>query len=97
MSGDPLAAFAQLKDLVSKTARTIIVTATETYLHATCRTRIGFIDDLKCRLCLTSRVIHVCSASRSRLAFLWDFGVNRRRVERLRQQLQNEEPRGSHA
>lgn len=87
VSGDPFTAFARLKDLVSGTARTVIITATDAYLHAACRTRVGFIDDLECRLCPTGRVIHVRSASR---LGIWDFGVNRRRVERLRRQLQSE-------
>lgn len=91
MSGDPVLAFARLKDLVASTPRTVILTATDNYFHAACRTRIGFIDDLECRLCSTGRVIHVRSASRSRLAFLWDFGVNRTRVERLRRQFQGEQ------
>ena len=65
--------------------RTTIVTATGDYLHAVCRTRLGFADDVECRLCHTDGVIHVRSASR--LGY-YDFGVNRTRVERLRQQLQ---------
>ncbi len=85
--GDPLLAFARLKDLVSKMDRTTILTATEVYLHAACRTRIGFTDDLECRLCTTGRVIHVRSASRFGIH---DLGVNRRRVERLRRQFQGE-------
>ncbi len=87
VSGDPLLAFARLKDLVAATARTVIITATEDYLHAACRTRIGFIDDLECRLCLTDQVIHIRSESR---IGIYDFGVNRRRVERLRRQLRSE-------
>ncbi|MYC28385.1 MAG: DUF1499 domain-containing protein [Nitrospira sp. SB0662_bin_26] len=87
VSGDPHAAFTRLKDLVSKTARTVVLTATETYLHAECRTRLGFIDDLECCLCPTGRVIHVRSASRFGI---WDWGVNRRRVQRLRRQLRRE-------
>ena len=87
VSGDPLLAFDRLKDLVAATAHTVILTATEDYLHAACRTRIGFIDDLECRLCLTSRMIHIRSESR---IGIYDFGVNRRRVERLRRQLQSE-------
>ncbi|MDE0144607.1 MAG: DUF1499 domain-containing protein [Nitrospira sp.] len=87
VSGDPLLAFARLKNLVAATARTVILTATEDYLHAACRTRIGFIDDLECRLCLTSRMIHIRSESR---IGIYDFGTNRRRVERLRRQLQDE-------
>jgi uncharacterized protein (DUF1499 family) len=87
VSGDPLAAFARLKDLISKTARTVIITATDDYLHATCRSRTGYIDDLECRLCPAGRVIHVRSAARKGVH---DLCVNRRRVERLRRQLQRE-------
>lgn len=86
-SGDPLLAFARLKDLVAATARTVILTATDDYLHAACRTWIGFIDDLECRLCLTGRMIHVRSESR---IGIYDFGTNRRRIERLRRQFQGE-------
>lgn len=84
VSGDPLETFARLKNLVDRTARTVIVTTTETYLHAVCRTKRGYLDDLECRLCPTGRVIHVRSASRRGI---YDFHVNRRRVERLRRQL----------
>ena len=88
VSGDPTAAFDRLKNLLAGTVRTTIVNATDDYLHAVCRTRLGFIDDLECRLCPTDRVIHVRSASRARYAS-YDFGVNRRRVERLRRRFLN--------
>ena len=42
----------------------------------------GFKDDLQCRMDTQAQVIHVRSASR--LGY-YDFGVNRRRVEALRQ------------
>ena len=87
VSGDPHAAFARLKNLVSRTASTVIVTATDDYLHATCRSRAGYIDDLECRLCPTGRVIHIRSAARNGI---WDLCVNRRRVQRLRRQFQSE-------
>lgn len=87
VSGDPLAAFARLKNLVSKAVSTDIITATDDYLHAACRTRAGYIDDLECRLCPSGRVIHARSASRDGI---WDFFVNRSRVERLRRQFQSE-------
>ena len=85
MSGGPAAAFGRLKDLLAGMPRTAIVTATDDYLHAVCRTRLGFADDLECRLCSAGGVIHVRSASR--LGY-YDFGVNRTRVEALRRQLQ---------
>ena len=88
VSGDPVAAFARLKNLLAGAARTVIVTATNDYLHAVCRSRLGFADDLECRLCATDRVIHVRSASRSWIAF-YDYGVNRARIETLRRRLQS--------
>ena len=80
-SGDPDAAFARVKRLVADTRRTRVLTATDRYLHARCRTRIGFVDDLELLLCREAGVIQVRSASR---LGIYDFGVNRRRVERLR-------------
>ena len=87
VTGDPAAAFRRLKDLVAVTPRTVIVTATEDRLHAVCRSRLGFADDLECRLCSTARVIHVRSASR---IGYYDFGVNRTRVEELRRRFRSE-------
>ena len=81
-SEDPDGAFARLKRLVADTPRTRIATATDDYLHARCRTPIGFVDDLEFLLCRKQRLIHVRSASRVYVA--WDLGMNRRRVERLR-------------
>lgn len=87
MSGDGAAGFARVKNLLAGMPRTTLVTATDDYLHAVCRTRIGFADDLECRLCRADGVIHVRSASR--LGY-YDFGVNRARVELLRRKLQTE-------
>ncbi len=82
---DPAATFAQVKDLVYRMPRTVILEATDEYIHALCRTPIfQFPDDLKCLLCMQERVIHVSSASR--LGY-HDLGVNRARVERLRRKL----------
>ena len=80
-SGDPGAAFARVTRLVADTRRTRVLRATDRYLHARCRTRIGFVDDLELLLCRERGVIQVRSASR---LGIYDFGVNRRRVERLR-------------
>jgi len=87
VSGDGAAGFARVKNLLAGMPRTTLVTATDDYLHAVCRTRIGFADDLECRLCRADGVIHVRSASR--LGY-YDFGVNRARVELLRRKLQTE-------
>lgn len=86
LSGDPAAAFARLKDVVAGMERTEIVAATDDYLHAACRTRLGFVDDLECRLSPAEGVIHVRSASRAFYA-AYDSGVNRGRVERIRRAL----------
>ena len=87
VSGDAAAAFSRLKNLVAGMPRTAIVTATDDYLHAVCRTPLGFADDLECRLCRAHSMIHIRSAPR--LGY-YDFGVNRARVEALRRQLQAE-------
>lgn len=86
VSGDPASSFAALKGLLAKHSRTRIATASDTYIHATCRTRLGFIDDVECRLCPKDRLIHVRSASR---LGIWDLGVNRRRIETLRNRLRD--------
>ena len=41
VSGDPAEAFGRLKTLLESTPRTGIVTATDDYLHAVCRTRLA--------------------------------------------------------
>ena len=59
-----------------------IEAVTETFLHATFRSRIfRFVDDLTCRLDQSNRLIHIRSASRIGYS---DLGVNRKRVERIR-------------
>ena len=89
ISGDPAAAFARLKTLVEEMERTEIVSAADDYLHAACRTRLGFVDDLECQLAPAEGVIHVRSASRASYA-VYDSGVNRQRVEALRRRFQDE-------
>ena len=86
VSGDAAAAFERVNVLLTGAPRTVIVAATEDYVHAACRTRLGFVDDLECRLCPAEGVIHVRSASR---IGVYDFGANRARVEALRRRLQS--------
>lgn len=86
LSGDPVAAFTRLKAVLEEWPRTEIVTATEDYVHAVCRTRRGFADDVEFRVHPEEGVIHVRSASRVGIG---DFGVNRKRVEALRQRFQS--------
>lgn len=82
MTNDPDAEFARLVTLLADWPRTSIEHRSETYVHATCRSRrYGFIDDLEFELSPTREVIHVRSAARTGG---FDFGVNRWRVQRLR-------------
>ena len=85
ISGDPAEAFSRLKSLLEGTPRTSIVSATDDYLHAVCRTWLGFADDVECLLSRDDGVIHIRSASRLGHG---DLGVNRRRVEDFRRRFQ---------
>lgn len=84
VSGDPRAFFGRLKRVLASQSRTEIVSETDDYVHAACRTLLGFVDDLEARLSLSEGVIHMRSASR---VGYYDFGVNRARVESLRRAL----------
>lgn len=78
----PDQAWRHIVDTVSKLARTRIVTQSDAYLHAECRSALfGFVDDLELQLRTGDRLVAVRSASR--LGY-YDFGVNRRRIEHLR-------------
>lgn len=83
-SGDPAPHLRRLQRIVADMPRTEVVEATHEYLHAVCRTLLGFRDDLEFRFSPAEGVVHVQSASR---VGLFDFGVNRRRVERVRKGL----------
>lgn len=72
----------QLRTALAAEERTVIVIEQDTYLHAEARSRIfGFVDDVEFLFDAERRVIHIRSAARSGYS---DFGVNRRRVERIR-------------
>ncbi|MDD2219502.1 MAG: DUF1499 domain-containing protein [Desulfoplanes sp.] len=65
--------------------RTTIVQKTPVYVHAECRSLIfRFVDDLECLLDPQSGVVAIRSSSRKGYS---DFGVNRRRLETLRETL----------
>ncbi len=61
--------------------RVIIIKDTGSYLHAECRTLLGFVDDVEFMAETRKSLLHVRSASR---VGLWDLGVNGRRVDRIR-------------
>lgn len=80
--GPPDAAFAKAKEIVEGWSRTKIDRAEPTYLHAESASLIfRFTDDMELSLRPEQGIIAVRSASRRGYS---DFGVNRRRVERLR-------------
>jgi uncharacterized protein (DUF1499 family) len=80
--GDPDAAMRSLNDKIMSLAGATLVTATKDYLHVEFKSkRLGFIDDFEIVLDQRSKQFHVRSASRLGHS---DFGVNRRRVERIR-------------
>jgi uncharacterized protein (DUF1499 family) len=75
------------RELVLTLPRTRIVNETTGYLHAECQSALfGFIDDLELDLRPAESAIAIRSASRIGYS---DFGVNRRRVDTLREALIN--------
>ena len=79
-------AWAALKRVLSGQSRTVIVDETINTLHAEATSLVfRFVDDINVILDADAGLIHIRSASRVGYA---DFGVNRKRVEALRLQLQ---------
>lgn len=82
----PAEAMAKLKAVVNAMERTTIVTESADYLYAEFKTKLmGFVDDVEFYCDPAAKVIHVRSASRLGKS---DLGVNRQRVEAIREQLQ---------
>lgn len=85
---NPKRAWLSVMQTVRQLPRTTIVTQTERYLHAECRSAVfGFIDDLELYMRPDGNIIDIRSASR---LGEYDFGVNRNRVETLRKLLQQQ-------
>jgi uncharacterized protein (DUF1499 family) len=83
--GSAAEAVARLKEVLASTPRVRVVTATDTYLHAECTSLVfRFVDDVEFLIDPTARAIHFRSASRAGRS---DFGVNRRRMEAIREAL----------
>jgi uncharacterized protein (DUF1499 family) len=81
VTGDPAHAMDDLRRIIESMPRTRIVAASNTALHAEFRSRVfRFVDDVD--LQLDGRVVQIRSASRTGYS---DWGVNRRRVEDIRQ------------
>ncbi len=78
-------AWQELRRFLGSLPRTRVVRATDAYLHVEARSRVfGFVDDVEFHLREFERTIAVRSASRTGY---WDFGVNRRRIESIREHL----------
>jgi uncharacterized protein (DUF1499 family) len=76
-------AMTKLKDVVQQMSGTTLVTATETYLYVEFTIPVmGFVDDVEFYMNDARKVIDVRSASRLGYG---DFGVNRRRIEDVRE------------
>jgi uncharacterized protein (DUF1499 family) len=82
----PDEAWERLKGILTAWPRTRIVTDGDSYLHAECASQVfRFVDDVECVLDRNAKVIHIRSASRAGRS---DLGINRRRVEAIRQAFQ---------
>lgn len=81
----PAAALAALKQIVETSERVQVISQTEDYLYAEFTSKLmGFVDDVEFYLDPAAKVIHVRSASRLGKS---DLGVNRKRVELIREKL----------
>jgi uncharacterized protein (DUF1499 family) len=77
----------KLIDLLEKSKRARVIRVETDYIHAEFRSLIfNFVDDVEFYFSSEDRIIHVRSASRTGY---YDFGVNRKRVERLRATFEN--------
>jgi uncharacterized protein (DUF1499 family) len=77
----------KLIELLENSKRTRLIRVETDYIHAEFRSLIfNFVDDVEFYFSSEDRIIHVRSASRMGY---YDFGVNRRRVERLRGTFEN--------
>lgn len=75
---------ARLLNVIEAMPRTQIISNTENYIHAECTSLIfRFVDDVEFLFDHEQKLIHVRSASRIGYS---DLGMNRKRIEALRQQ-----------
>lgn len=86
ITGNVEEAWAALKTALISQSRTVITDEAGDTLHAQATSLVfRFVDDIDAILDTKAGLIHIRSASRIGYG---DFGVNRKRVERLRSQLQ---------
>ncbi len=86
ITGNVGQAWSALKKALLMQSRVVITDETADTLHAQATSLVfRFVDDIDVVLDANAKIIHIRSASRVGYG---DFGVNRKRVERLRSQLQ---------
>lgn len=86
ISGSPKEAWKALKEVLNNQSRMVITHETAHTLHAEATSLVfQFVDDINVVLDTDTNLIHIRSASRVGHS---DFGVNRKRIEALRLQLQ---------
>ncbi len=86
VDGDPEVAWERAVTVIKEMPRVTIVTAGPTYLHAEMRSFLfRFVDDVELVRDAAGAVIHWRSASRSGYS---DMGVNRKRIEAIREAMQ---------
>ncbi len=84
-SNDPQHELKTLQSILASMPGVGVITQQNNYLHAECRSRLfGFVDDLEFYWDAREGLCHVRSAAR--LGY-YDFGVNRRRLEKIRAEL----------
>jgi len=89
-SGRAADAMKTLTAIVQTFPRTSVITISDRYLHAEFTSAIfRFVDDVEFLVDDTAQVIHVRSASRMGYS---DLGVNRKRIETIRQRWQKRPP-----
>lgn len=83
-NGSSQHALSTLVNILKKMKRTKIVEEEGDYIHAECKSQIfRFTDDLEFLFDKEKKIIEVRSGSRMGYS---DFGVNRKRIEKIRQQ-----------
>ncbi len=86
ISDSPEKAWNALKKAIDNHSRMVITHETDGMLHAEATSLVfGFVDDINVILDTKTNLIHIRSSSRTGHS---DFGVNRKRIEALRLQLQ---------
>lgn len=82
---DAQQAMRRVEEAVASLPGATVVERVPGYLRAECASRVfGFVDDLECAYDPDTGLVHVRSAARLGYS---DFGVNRKRVEQLRDRL----------